>query len=114
MEGTKAFLKTVELGLASIRAAAQHSDYFYEQVRFLCNAIGPRLSGSPQAAAAVEYVCQQMRDLGLEVRLGHSLSGTGSEEEKRLTWCAIQGKRSTPSKDSSSQHLGIPYRRRLK
>lgn len=69
MEGTKAFLKTVELGLASIRAAAQHSDYFYEQVRFLCNAIGPRLSGSPQAAAAVEYVCQQMRDLGLEVRL---------------------------------------------
>lgn len=69
MEGTKAFLKTVESGLASIRAAAQHSDYFYEQVRFLCNAIGPRLSGSPQAAAAVEYVCQQMRDLGLEVRL---------------------------------------------
>lgn len=69
MEGTKAFLKTVELGLAPIRAAAQHSDYFYEQVRFLCNAIGPRLSGSPQAAAAVEYVCQQMRNLGLEVRL---------------------------------------------
>lgn len=69
MHGTKRFLKTAELGLASIRAAAQHSDYFYEQVRFLCNAIGPRLSGSPQAAAAVEYVGQQMRDLGLEVRL---------------------------------------------
>lgn len=69
MEGTKAFLKTVESGLASIGAAARHSDYFYEQVRFLCNAIGPRLSGSPQAAAAVEYVCHQMRDLGLEVRL---------------------------------------------
>ena len=69
MQGTKGSLKTAELGLASIRAAAQHSDYFYEQVRFLCNAIGPRLSGSPQAAAAVEYVRHQMRDLGLEVRL---------------------------------------------
>jgi len=69
MHGTKGFLKTVELGLVSIRAAAQHSDYFYEQVRFLCNAIGPRLSGSPQAAAAIEYVRHQMRDLGLEVRL---------------------------------------------
>jgi carboxypeptidase Q len=69
MHGTKEFLKTAELGLVSIRAAAQHSDYFYEQVRFLCNAIGPRLSGSPQAAAAIEYVRHQMRDLGLEVRL---------------------------------------------
>lgn len=69
MQGTKGSLKTAELDLASIRAAAQHSDYFYEQVRFLCNAIGPRLSGSPQAAAAVEYVRHQMRDLGLEVRL---------------------------------------------
>ena len=68
MESTKGFLKTAE-GLASIRAATQHSDYFYEQVRFLCNAIGPRLSGSAQAAAAVEYVGQQMRGLGLEVRL---------------------------------------------
>jgi len=55
--------------LAAIRAEAQHSDYFYERVRFLCNAIGPRPSGSPQAAAAVEYVRQQMHDLGLEVRL---------------------------------------------
>jgi Zn-dependent M28 family amino/carboxypeptidase len=69
MQGTKGFLKTHELSLALIRAAAQHSDYFYEQVRFLCNAIGPRLTGSPQAAAAVEYVRQQMRDLGLDVRL---------------------------------------------
>ena len=45
------------------------SDYFHEQVRFLCNSIGPRLSGSPQAAAAVEYVSAQMRGLGLNVKL---------------------------------------------
>ena len=55
--------------LAAIRAAARTSDYFYEQVRFLANHIGPRLSGSRQAAAAVEYVHNQMRDLGLSVQL---------------------------------------------
>jgi Zn-dependent M28 family amino/carboxypeptidase len=58
-----------ESDLAAIRAEAHRSDYFYDRVRFLCNAIGPRPSGSPQATAAVEYVRQQMHDLGLEVRL---------------------------------------------
>src|SRR5215469_8786529 len=69
MQRSNGFVAATERDLARIRAAAQHSDYFYECVRFLCNAIGPRLSGSPQAAAAVEYVRQQMHDLGLEVRL---------------------------------------------
>ena len=48
---------------------SRDSTYGYEQVRFLSNNIGPRLSGSPQAAAAVGYVAQQMRTLGLDVRL---------------------------------------------
>ena len=55
--------------LIALRAAAQSSSYFYEQMRFLANSIGPRLSGSPQAAAAVDYVSKQMRDLGFEVKL---------------------------------------------
>jgi len=55
--------------LIALRAAARSSSYFYEQVRFLANRIGPRLSGSPQAAAAVDYVGKQMRDLGFEVKL---------------------------------------------
>ena len=55
--------------LIALRAAARSSSYFYEQVRFLANSIGPRLSGSPQAAAAVDYVGKQMRDLGFEVKL---------------------------------------------
>ncbi|MGA8438135.1 MAG: M28 family peptidase [Candidatus Sulfotelmatobacter sp.] len=53
----------------AIREVARNSTYGYEQVRFLSNNIGPRLSGSPQAAAAVTYIAQQMRELGLEVRL---------------------------------------------
>lgn len=32
----------------------------YQQLEYLCNNIGPRLGGSPQAAAAVEYMRQQM------------------------------------------------------
>src|SRR5215470_14759710 len=80
MQHTRGYSTATDLDLAAIRAAAQHSDYFYECARFLCNAIGPRQSGSSQAAAAVEYVRQQMHDLGLEVRLepitvGHWVRG---------------------------------------
>ena len=53
----------------AIRDMALESTYGYEQARFLANNIGPRLSGSPQVAAAVRHVAQQMRALGLDVRL---------------------------------------------
>lgn len=55
--------------IGRMRGMARESSYSYDQVRFLSNNIGPRLSGSRQAAASVEYVAQQMRDLGLDVRL---------------------------------------------
>jgi len=38
----------------------------YENLRALCKEIGPRLSGSPQAAAAVEYTRQLMVDYGFD------------------------------------------------
>jgi len=38
----------------------------YENLRFLCKEIGPRLSGSPQAAAAVEYTRQLMVKYGFD------------------------------------------------
>lgn len=52
-----------------LQQAALSSDYALKQVAYLCNNIGPRLSGSPQAARAIEYVAEEMRKLGLEVRL---------------------------------------------
>jgi carboxypeptidase Q len=55
--------------LKQLQDAALKSDYAYTQVAYLCNNIGPRLSGSPQAQAAVEYVAGEMRRLGLEVTL---------------------------------------------
>ena len=55
--------------LQKIQQASLASDYAYRQTAFLTNNIGPRLTGSPQAARAVEYVADEMRRLGLEVRL---------------------------------------------
>src|SRR5688572_15013201 len=60
--------KTLE-ELKTIMRAALGSDYAYRQTAYLSNNIGPRLSGSPQAERAVEYVAAEMRKLGLEVRL---------------------------------------------
>ncbi|HEX8184026.1 MAG TPA: hypothetical protein VF747_04725, partial [Blastocatellia bacterium] len=55
--------------LKRLQQAALSSDYAYSQVARLSNNIGPRLSGSPQAQQAVEYVAGEMRRLGLEVQL---------------------------------------------
>ena len=63
------FSPDMQRALQALQARARSSDYAYDQVRHLCDSIGPRLSGSPQAAAAVEYVAQELRALGVEVRL---------------------------------------------
>ena len=55
--------------LKRIQTAALESDYAYRQTAYLTNNIGPRLTGSPQAERAVQYVASEMRKLGLEVRL---------------------------------------------
>ena len=52
-----------------LQQAALTSNYALKQVEHLTNNIGPRLSGSPQAAQAVQYVAAEMRKLGLDVRL---------------------------------------------
>ena len=55
--------------LRTLQKAALASDYAYRQTGYLSNNIGPRLTGSPQAQRAVEYVADEMRKLGLDVRL---------------------------------------------
>jgi carboxypeptidase Q len=55
--------------LKRLQQAALNSDYAYKQVAHLANNIGPRLSGSAQAAKAVEYVAGQLKALGCEVQL---------------------------------------------
>ena len=55
--------------LQKIQQAALASDYAYRQLSHLSNNIGPRLSGSPQAEKAVEYVADEMKRLGAVVQL---------------------------------------------
>ena len=55
--------------LTRIRDAALEGNYSYDRLAELTDRIGPRLSGSPGAAAAVELVAQDLRDIGLQVNL---------------------------------------------
>jgi len=52
-----------------LRDASMKDAYALNELRHLTDNIGPRISGSPQAAHAVEYVAAEMRALGAEVTL---------------------------------------------
>src|SRR5213080_2576643 len=54
--------------LKQLQQAALSSDYAYRQVAHLANNIGPRLTGSAQAAKAVEYVASELKAIGCEVQ----------------------------------------------
>jgi acetylornithine deacetylase/succinyl-diaminopimelate desuccinylase-like protein len=71
--GAAAYPQPLVAELRQLQQAALNSDYAYRQVAHLCNNIGPRLSGSAQAARAVEYVAGEMRRLGLDVQLEKAL-----------------------------------------
>src|SRR3979411_3112987 len=55
--------------LKRLQQAALTSDYGYRQVAHLSNNIGPRLTGSAQAAKAVEYLARELKAIGCEVQL---------------------------------------------
>lgn len=55
--------------LASIRDTAMASDWAYQRLEDMTDLVGPRLSGSPGAAAAVQQVAEAMRKLGAKVTL---------------------------------------------
>jgi len=55
--------------LKKIQQAALSSDYAYRQVAHLADNIGPRLTGSAQAAKAVEYVAGELKAIGCTVQL---------------------------------------------
>jgi carboxypeptidase Q len=55
--------------MARLRDAALTDSFALDELRHLTDNIGPRLSGSPQAQHAVEYVAAEMRALGADVQL---------------------------------------------
>jgi carboxypeptidase Q len=55
--------------LKQLQQAALASDYAWMQLAHLTNNIGPRPAGSTQANFAAQYVADELRKLGLDVRL---------------------------------------------
>lgn len=55
--------------LSAIKAAVLNDDYAYHELQHLTENIGARPTGSLQATAAAQYVSEELRKLGLDVRL---------------------------------------------
>src|SRR5258708_7147976 len=66
---TQAFPPQLRIELGRLRDAALSDDYAYKELAHLTDSIGARPQGSPQADAAARYVADELRKLGLEVRL---------------------------------------------
>jgi hypothetical protein len=75
--------------LKRIQQAALSSDYAYKQVAHLSDNIGPRLTGSAQAAKAVEYVAGELKAIGCEVQLEKTMMPhwvRGDETAALVSW----------------------------
>src|SRR5216117_1157217 len=106
------FAEKTLVDLKQLRQAALASDYAFKQVAYLANNIGPRLTGSAQAAKAVEYVAGEMKALGCEVQLEkvvvpHWVRGVETAEltqfpgqaagtTQKIVLCALGGSVATP------------------
>src|SRR3954451_10475806 len=93
--------------------AALTSDYAWRQVAHLSNNIGPRLSGSPQAQKAAEYVTAELKALGLEARMEKVMvphwvrgeeraeliewPGMAANATQKIVLCALGGSVATPA-----------------
>src|SRR5256885_9078677 len=98
--------------LKRIQQAALSSDYAYRQVAHLADNIGPRLTGSAQAAKAVEYVASELKAIGCEVQLEKvtvphwvrgeetaalvQFPGMAEGTTQKIVLCALGGSVATP------------------
>jgi len=98
--------------LARIRDAAMSSDFAYQRLEELTDRIGPRLSGSPGAAAAVALAAEDLRAIGMQVdlqpvKVPHWVRGAETGElveypgrpaglSQRLVLTALGGSSATP------------------
>src|SRR5208337_849099 len=65
--GKSAWTREQMAVMERVRDAALKDPYALNELRHLSDNIGPRLSGSPQAQQAVDYVAAEMRALEAEV-----------------------------------------------
>jgi carboxypeptidase Q len=115
--------------LKTLQKAALESDYALRQAAYLCNNIGPRLSGSAQAAAAVEYVAAEMRRLGLDVKLENvtvphwvrgvetgalvEFKGRANGTTQKIVLTALGGSVATPPEGITAEVIGVDNFERL-
>src|SRR5207247_1357178 len=109
--------------LRRLQQAALASDYAYRQVAHLANNIGPRLSGSAQAAKAVEYVAAELKALGCNVQLEKVMvphwvrgeetaalvqfSGQAPNNTQKIVLCALGGSVATPTNGIEAEVLVV-------
>ena len=109
--------------LKRLQQAALGSDYAYRQVAHLADNIGPRLSGSAQAAKAVEYVAGELKAIGCEVQLEKVLvphwvrgeetaalvefPGQAQNTTQKILLCALGGSVATPPEGITAEVIAV-------
>jgi carboxypeptidase Q len=109
--------------LKRLQEAAVKSDYAYRQVAHLANNIGPRLSGSLQAAKAVEYVGGELKAVGCDVRLEKVMvphwvrgeetavlvqfPGQADNTTQKVVLCALGGSIATPAEGITAEVITV-------
>src|SRR5436309_8046449 len=109
--------------LKRLQQSALSSDYAYRQVAHLANNIGPRLSGSTQAAKAVEYVAGELKSIGCEVQLEKVMvphwvrgeetaalvqfPGMAENTRQKIVLCALGGSVATSNEGISAEVITV-------
>jgi hypothetical protein len=109
--------------LKRLQQAALNSEYAYRQVAHLANNIGPRLSGSAQAAKAVEYVANELKAIGCEVQLEKVMvphwvrgeetaalvefPGQAQNTTQKIVLCALGGSVATPPEGIEADVIAV-------
>jgi len=109
--------------MGRVRDAAMQDSYALTELRHLTDNIGPRLSGSPQAQQAVDYVAAEMRALGAQVQLEktvvpHWVRGVETGElvswpgqapgtTQKIVLTALGGSGATPAEGTQAEVLVV-------
>lgn len=99
-------------------AAATNTDFAYQRLAELCDTFGPRLSGSTNLEAAIDWVLARMKRDGLEnvhgedVRVKHWVRGAESAtmlapRPRRLPMLGLGGSIATPSRGITAEVLVV-------
>ena len=109
--------------LKRLQQAALTSDYAYRQVAHLSNNIGPRLTGSAQAAKAVDYVASELKAIGCEIQLERVMvphwvrgeetaalvqfSGQAANTTHKIVLCALGDSVATPADGIEAEVIAL-------